>query len=152
MEHDVPPLLPVELVRTLQASLDLTDDGDNVIFRQFGGESSLRTLQSGHTVFVPTNFILMVGSSQKSQNCVRTTMKDAQQITCQSSLMCTRDPDAWTMIHQQETTTQHPHAVAVHGRRQHRRATDLPDLTRPILPRHYLGSRVVNKCTVLKKP
>ena len=50
VEQDVPPLLPVGIMRTLQASLDLTDDGDKVIFRQFGGESSLRTLQSGHTV------------------------------------------------------------------------------------------------------
>ena len=50
VEHYVPLLLPVEKMRTLQASLDLTDDGDKVIFRQFGGESSLRTLQSGHTV------------------------------------------------------------------------------------------------------
>ena len=61
---------------------------------------------------MPTNLIPMVGSSQKSRNCVRTTMKDAQQITCQSSHTCTRDPDAWTTIHQQETMTQHPHAVA----------------------------------------
>ena len=50
VEQDVPPLLPVEIMRTLQACLDLTDDGDRVIFRQFGGESSLRTLQGGHTV------------------------------------------------------------------------------------------------------
>ena len=50
VEQDVPPLLPVAIMRTLQASPDLTDDGDKVIFRQFGGESSLRTLQSGHTV------------------------------------------------------------------------------------------------------
>ena len=50
VEQDVPLLLPVEVMATLQASLDLTDDGDKVIFRQFGGESSLRTLQSGHTV------------------------------------------------------------------------------------------------------
>ena len=42
--------------RTLQASLDLTDDGDKVIFRQFGGESSLRTLQSGHTVIRADQF------------------------------------------------------------------------------------------------
>ena len=35
-------LLPVVIMRTLQASLDLNDDGDKVIFRQFGGESSLR--------------------------------------------------------------------------------------------------------------
>ena len=55
-------------MRTLQACLDLNDDGDKVIFRQFGGESSLRTLQSGHTrTFVPTNLIPMVGSSQKSR-------------------------------------------------------------------------------------
>ena len=40
---------PVGIMRTLQAGLDLNDDGDKVIFRQFG-ESSLRTLQSGHTV------------------------------------------------------------------------------------------------------
>ena len=43
-------------MRTLQASLDLTDDGYKVIFRQFGGESSLRTLQSGHTVIRADQF------------------------------------------------------------------------------------------------
>ena len=37
VEQDVPPLLPVEIMRTLQASLDLSDEGDKVIFRQFGG-------------------------------------------------------------------------------------------------------------------
>ena len=151
VEQDVPPLLPVVIMRTLQASLDLTDDGDKVIFRQFGGESTLRTLKSGHTVIRADQFDPMVGSSQESRNCVRTTMKDAQQITCQSSLTCTRDPDAWTTIHQQETKTQHPHAVADHGRRQHRTATDLRDLIRQIFPRHHLGSRVVNKCTLLFK-
>ena len=93
----------------------------------------------------------MIGSFQKSRNCVRTTMKDAQQITCQSSLTCTRDPEAWTTIHQQETMTQHSHAVADHGRRQHRTATGLPDLIRPILPRPHTCSRVVNKCTTLFK-
>ena len=56
VEQDVPPLLPVEMTRTLQASLDLTDDGDKVIFRQFGGESSMRTLQSGHTVIRADQF------------------------------------------------------------------------------------------------
>ena len=54
-------------------------------------------------------------------------------------------------IHQQETMTQHLHAVADHGRRQHRTATGLPDPIRPILPRLYLGSRVVDKRTVLFK-
>ena len=56
VEQDVPPPLPVKIMRTLQASLDLTDDGDKVIFRQFGGESSLRTLQSGHTVIRADQF------------------------------------------------------------------------------------------------
>ena len=37
VEQDVPPLLPVGIMRTLQASVDLNDDGDKVIFRQFGG-------------------------------------------------------------------------------------------------------------------
>ena len=56
VEQDVPPLLPVGIMRTLEASLDLNDDGDKVIFRQFGGESSLRTLQSGHTVIRADQF------------------------------------------------------------------------------------------------
>ena len=56
VEQDAPPLLPVEIMRTLQASLDLTDGGDKVIFRQFGRESSLRTLQSGHTVIRADQF------------------------------------------------------------------------------------------------
>ena len=101
--------------------------------------------------FVPTSLIPMVGSFQKSRNWVRTMMKEAQQITCQSSHTCTRDPDAWTTIRQQGTMTQHPHAVADHGRRQHLTTTDLRDLIRQIFPRHHLGSRVVNKCTVLFK-
>ena len=33
VEQYVPPLLPVEIMRTLQASLDLNDDGDKAIFR-----------------------------------------------------------------------------------------------------------------------
>ena len=36
-------------MRTLQACLDLDDNGDRVIFRQFGGSSSSRTVKSGHT-------------------------------------------------------------------------------------------------------
>ena len=39
VEQDVPPLLPVGIMRTLQASLDLDDSGDKVIFRQVEGES-----------------------------------------------------------------------------------------------------------------
>ena len=56
VEQDVPPLLPVEIMRTLQANLELTDDGDKVISRQFGGESSLRTFPSGHTVIRADQF------------------------------------------------------------------------------------------------
>ena len=56
VEQGVPPLLPVGIMRTLHSSLDLTDDGDKVIFRQFGGESSLRTLHSGHTVIRAHHF------------------------------------------------------------------------------------------------
>ena len=58
VEQDVPPLLPVEIMRTLQASLDLTDDGD---------KSDLPSEESPHCAlckadtrsFVPTNLILM---------------------------------------------------------------------------------------------
>ena len=49
VEQDVPPLLPVGVPRTPQACQDLDDNGDTVIFRQFGGGSSLRTLKSGPT-------------------------------------------------------------------------------------------------------
>ena len=56
VEQDVPPLLPVGIMRTLHASLDLTEDGDKVICRQFGGESSLPALQSGHTVIRADQF------------------------------------------------------------------------------------------------
>ena len=56
VEQDVPPLLPLGEMGTLQASLDLDDNGDKVIFRQFGGESSLRTLKSGHTAIRADQF------------------------------------------------------------------------------------------------
>ena len=47
---------------------------------------------------------------------------------------------------------QHQHAVANHGKRQHRMSTDLQDLTQLIYPRHHLGSRAVNQCTAFFKP
>ena len=56
VEEDVPPPLPVGIMRTLQADLELTDDRDKVIFRQFGGESSLRTLPSGQTAIRADQF------------------------------------------------------------------------------------------------
>ena len=134
VEQDVPPLLPVGIMRTLQASLDLTEDGDKVICRQFGGESSLPALQSGHTVIRADQFD-----------------PDGWQLPEITELCQDNDEGCATnYMHQQETMTQHPHAVADHGRRQHRTVTDLRDLIRQILPRH-LGSRVVNKRTVLFK-
>ena len=39
VEQDVPPLLPVGVTWTLQASLDLDDDGDKANVRRFGGRS-----------------------------------------------------------------------------------------------------------------
>ena len=48
--------LPVGILRTLQARLILNDDGDKAIFRQFGGESPLRTLKSGHTAIRADQF------------------------------------------------------------------------------------------------
>ena len=135
VEQDVPPLLPVGVMRTLQASLDLTEDGDKVICRQFGGESSLPALQSGHTVIRADQFD-----------------PDGWQLPEITELCQDNDEGCATnYMHQQETMTQHPHAVADHGRRQHRTVTDLRDLIRQILPRHHLASRVVNKCTVLFK-
>ena len=146
VEQDVPPLLPVGLMRTLQASLDLTDDGDKVIFRQFGGESSLRTLQSGHTdvradQFAPDGWQLPEITELCRNN-------DEGRATNYMSVIAHvyqrprgMDDDTPTGDHDPAIYTQ----LADHGTRQHRTATGLPDLIRPILPRHYLGSRVVNK-------
>ena len=137
------------VMRTLQASLDLNDDGDKVTCRQFGGESSLRTLQSGHTVsradqFDPDGWQLpeiteLCQNNDKgcATNCMSVIAHVYQRPRCMDD-----DTPAGTM-------TQHPHAVADNGRRQHRTATDLRDLIRQISPRHHLGSRVVNKCTVI---
>ena len=64
-------------MRKLQARLILNDDGDKVIFRLFGGDSSLRTWKVDTRPSVPTNLILVVGSSHKPRNCVRTMIKDS---------------------------------------------------------------------------
>ena len=62
-------------------------------------------------------------------------IKDSQQTTYQPSLTCcTRDPDARTTLHLQETMTPHPHAVADHGRSLHWSATEQQDLIQQILP------------------
>ena len=151
VEQDVPPPLLVGTMRTLQASLDLNDDGDKVISLQFGGESSLRTLQSGHTVIradqVDPDGWQLPGLSELCQN------NDEGRATNYMSVIAHeyQRPRCRTTIHRQETMTQHPHAVADHGRRQPPTTTDLRDLIRPISPTSSLGSRVVNKCTVLFK-
>ena len=49
-------------------------------------------------------------------------------------------------MYQQMTKTQHPHAVAGHGRRQHLTTTDLRDIIRQSFTPHHFGSRVGNKC------
>ena len=143
VEQDVPPPPPVGIMRTLQAGLDLDDNGDKVIFRQFGGESSLRTLKSGHTAiradhFDPDGWQL----PEIAELCQNNDQEFATNYM--SSPTCTRDPNARTTIHQQETLPQHPHAVADRGRRP-RTATELQDFIRQTLPCHRLGLRVVNK-------
>ena len=50
VEQDISPLSAVGLMRTLQARFGLEDDGDQVLFRRFGGEADLRALETGHTV------------------------------------------------------------------------------------------------------
>ena len=56
VEQDVSPPLPVGIMTTFQAKLDLDDNGDKVIFRQLGGGSLLRTLKSGHTAIRADQF------------------------------------------------------------------------------------------------
>ena len=134
VEQDVPPPLPVEIMRKFQAKLDLDDNGGKVIFRQFGGGSLLRTLKSGHTAiradqFDPDGWQLPETAKlrQNSDQGFVTNYMSAIAHLHQRP-RCTNDNA------QQETMMHHPHAVADYGRRQHRTATDLRNLIRPILP------------------
>ena len=117
VEQDVPPLLPVGIMRTLQAGLGLTDVGDKVIFHQFGGESSLRNLQSGHTViradqFGPDGWQLP-GITELCQN---------NDEGCATNYMS-------VIAHvQQRPRCMDDNSSAGDHRRQHRMATDLRDL------------------------
>ena len=120
-------------MRTLQASLDLTDDGGKVIFRQFGGKSSLRTSQSGHTVIRADQF----------------------------------DSDGWQLPEITELCQKNDEGCATKYMYHKRRCIDndtlagdhdpastrscRPRLIRQFFPPHHLGSRVVNKRTVLCK-
>ena len=145
VEQDVPPLLQVGIMRTLQASLDLPDDSDKVIFRQFGGESTLRT-QSGHTAIRADQFDSdgwqRPGITELCQNndegCATNYISVITQVYQRPRCM---DDDTPAGDHDQ-----HPHAVADHGRRQHRTVRDLRDLIPEIFPRHHLGSSPRFKC------
>ena len=99
---------------------------------------------------VPTNLILTVGSSQKPRNCARTMIKDSQQMICQPSHFCTKNADARTTLHPQETMTQHPHAVADYSRRSHRTATEQQDLIRQ--PSHFSETWVGSMDDPLRRP
>ena len=144
VEQDVPPPLPVVIMRTLQVSLDLADDGDKVIFRQFGGESSLRTLQSGHTVIRADQFDPDGWQHPEITELGQDNDEGSIAHVYQGPRFMDNDTSAGDHA-------QHPNAVAGHGRRQHQTTTDLRDLTRQSLPHHHLGSRAVNKRTVLFK-
>ena len=65
VEQDVPPLLPVVIMRTLQASLDLNDDGDKSDLPSIRRRILIAHFAKRTRSFVLTNLIPMVGSSQK---------------------------------------------------------------------------------------
>ena len=50
VEQDTPLMMPVGLMRTLCARLDLDRDGDKVALRRFGAEADLRTLDCPSTI------------------------------------------------------------------------------------------------------
>ena len=115
-----PPLLPVGIMRKLQAGLILNDDGDKVIFRQFGGESSLRTLESGHTAiradqFDPDGW----NPPETAELCKNNDQGFVIKLGVGQRSFCTKDRDARTTIHQWETMPHYPHAVEDHSRRSH---------------------------------
>ena len=136
--------------RTLQASPDLNNNGDKVIFRQFrGGSSSFRTLKSGHTAIRADQFDpdgwQFPDSAELCQNDdqgpVTNDMSAIAHLHKRPRCTCTRDPDARTTRYHQETLTQYPHAATYHRRRSHRTTTKLQDLIRRTPPRHHPGSR-----------
>ena len=89
VEQDVPPLLPVGAMRTLQASLDLDD-----------GRPSLRTLKSGHTAiradqFDPEGWRLPEEADSHQSNDQRIeSMSMSANDHCQNRFRCTSDNDA----------------------------------------------------------
>ena len=151
VQQDVPPLLRVGMMRALQASLDLTDDGDKVIFRQFGRESSLRTLQSGHTVIRADQLIPMVGSFQKSRNWVRAMMKEAATHYMSVIAQVCQRPRC---MDNDTSAGEHDPASTRNCRPLQKTTSDDNGLARfhsTIFPPHHFGSRVVSKRRVLFK-
>ena len=151
VEQDVPPLIPVGIMRTLQASLDLSDDGDKVIFRQFGGESSLRTLQSGHTViradqFDPDGWQLPEITELCQNN-------DEGRATNYMSVIAHMYQRPRRM--DDDTPAEDYVPASTRSCRPRQKTTsngDGPTRSHPTNPpTPHLGSRVVNKCTALFK-
>ena len=140
-------------MRTLQASLYLSDGGDKVIFRQIGGESSLRTLQSGHTVLRADQFDsdgwqlpeITELCQDNIEGLVTNYMSAISQMHQRTGCM---DDDTPAGDHDSTTTRScRPRPKTT----SHRMSTDVQDLTQIIYPRHHLGSRVVRQRTASNK-
>ena len=138
------------IMRTLQANVDLTDDGDKVIFRQFGGESSLRTLQSGHTViradqFDPDGWQLPE-ITELCQNNVEGCATHYMSVIAHvyQKPIC-KDNDTPAGDHDPASTR------SCRPRQKTTSNDNGPAGFRQFFPLHLVGSRVVNKCTVLFK-
>ena len=78
VEQDVPPRLPVGIMRTLQAGPDLDDSGEKSDLPSMWRRVLIARIENLDTrPLVPTNLIPMVGSFQKLRNCVRPMIKES---------------------------------------------------------------------------
>ena len=125
-------------MRTLQASLDLDDNGDQVISRQFGGESSLRTLKSGHTAIRADQFD---SNGWQLPELADLCQNDDQGIATIRVSHRSLAPE--TQLHERQHTSRGQRR-SIHSQSQ-TTAEDLKDFNRQIFSRHRLGSRVGNK-------
>ena len=94
-------------MRTLQAGLDLDDNGDKVIFRQFGGESSSRTVKSGHTAIRADQYDPNGWQLPEIEELCQTDDQGVLTHYMTDSHHCTRDPDARTRSLPDARTTKH---------------------------------------------
>ena len=113
-----------------------------VIFRQFGGDSSSRTVKSGHTAIRADQFDPNGWQLPEIEELCQT---DDQGVLSNYMTAIIAPETQMHERHQRGTMTWHPHAVADHGQKLHRTATELQHLIRQTFPRHRLSSRVVNK-------